>query len=42
MSFVTVTVEDHVATIRLDRPPVNALNQEMNEAIREMFGALRG
>jgi len=33
--FVTVSVEDNgVATIRIDRPPVNALNTQVQEEIR--------
>ena len=34
MSVVGVGVEDRVATIRLDRPPMNAINSEVQEALR--------
>lgn len=33
--FVHLEVEDTVATIRLDRPPMNALNVQVQEEIRE-------
>jgi enoyl-CoA hydratase/carnithine racemase len=32
--FVTLTVEDSVGTIRLDRPPMNALSQQSQEELR--------
>jgi len=35
MEFIALTVEDGVATIRLQRPPVNALNRRMQEEIRD-------
>jgi enoyl-CoA hydratase len=34
MSVVGVGVENRVATIRLDRPPMNAINSEVQEALR--------
>lgn len=37
---ITVTVDDHVATVLLDRPPVNATNIELLEGIRDVFGAV--
>jgi enoyl-CoA hydratase/carnithine racemase len=36
MEFVRLEVEDGVATLRLDRPKVNALNQQMLDEIREV------
>src|SRR5690348_2188897 len=36
--FVRLEVADGVGTIRLDRPKMNALNQEMQEAIRALAG----
>jgi enoyl-CoA hydratase/carnithine racemase len=39
--FVTVTTdEDGVATLRLDRPPVNALNPQIWRELKEAAGAL--
>ena len=32
--FVTVTVDDGIGTIRLDRPPMNALNASVQEELR--------
>lgn len=37
---IKVTVEGHVATILLDRPPVNATNTELLEGIRDVFDAV--
>lgn len=34
---VSVTVADHVATVVLDRPPVNAVDNDAMEAIRDTF-----
>lgn len=36
MDFVRLEVADGVATVRLDRPKVNALNQQMLDEIREV------
>ncbi|WP_433497749.1 enoyl-CoA hydratase/isomerase family protein [Sphaerimonospora sp. CA-214678] len=33
--FVSVEIADHIATIRLDRPKLNALNRQMQEEIAE-------
>ncbi len=33
--FVTFEVEDGIGTIRLDRPPMNALNRQVQEEIRD-------
>ncbi|MFX1759528.1 enoyl-CoA hydratase [Rhodococcus gordoniae] len=33
--FVTLDVSDGIGTIRLDRPPMNALNRQLQEEIRE-------
>lgn len=33
--FIAFTVEDGIATIRLQRPPVNALNRQMQQEIRD-------
>jgi enoyl-CoA hydratase/carnithine racemase len=35
MNFVTLEVEDAVGTIRLDRPPMNALNAEVQDGLFE-------
>ena len=32
--FVTLQVEDGVGTIRLDRPPMNALNRQLHQELR--------
>ncbi|MGB6053302.1 MAG: enoyl-CoA hydratase/isomerase family protein, partial [Rhodococcus sp. (in: high G+C Gram-positive bacteria)] len=32
--FVTLEVSDGIGTIRLDRPPMNALNRQLQEEIR--------
>ena len=32
--FVTLEVADAVATVRLDRPPMNALNAQVQEELR--------
>lgn len=34
MDFVRLEVEDGIATLRLDRPPMNALNMQVQEEIR--------
>lgn len=34
MEFIALEVSDSIATIRLQRPPVNALNRQMQEEIR--------
>ena len=38
--FLSVNVDDHIATVALDRPPVNALTTPMLEEIRDTFGAI--
>jgi enoyl-CoA hydratase/carnithine racemase len=35
MNFVTLEVEDAIGTIRLDRPPMNALNAEVQDGLLE-------
>jgi enoyl-CoA hydratase/carnithine racemase len=35
MEFIDLTVDNSIATIRLNRPPVNALNRTMQEEIRD-------
>lgn len=37
MEFVEVTVEDAVALVRLDRPPVNALSEQVAVELHEAF-----
>jgi enoyl-CoA hydratase len=38
-SQVRVEVRDHIATVTLDRPPVNAVDRAANEELREVFGS---
>ncbi len=38
--IVTLEVTDHVALVTLNRPPVNALNRAMRDAIIEVFDAV--
>lgn len=40
MTSITVEVTDHVATITLDRPPVNAIDMAAMLEIRDAFGAI--
>ena len=42
MEFIAVEVDDRVATIRLERPPVNALNEQVQEELREAAGIVSG
>jgi enoyl-CoA hydratase/carnithine racemase len=37
MEFVSVTVDDAVALVRLDRPPVNALSEQVAQELKEAF-----
>lgn len=37
MEFVSVTVDDAVALVRLDRPPVNALSEQVAVELKEAF-----
>jgi enoyl-CoA hydratase len=37
---VSVVIADHIATITLDRPPVNAVDRDAHVAINEAFGSL--
>ena len=39
-AIVRLEVADHVALVTLDRPPVNALNRAMRDAIIEVFDAI--
>lgn len=39
MSTVAVTIADHVATVTLDRPPVNAIDRPTMAEIRDVFRA---
>ena len=38
MEHVDLTVDGPVALVRIDRPPVNALTEEVAQALREAFG----
>ncbi|HET8582771.1 MAG TPA: enoyl-CoA hydratase/isomerase family protein, partial [Jatrophihabitans sp.] len=40
--LVRVETNDRVATIRLDRPPMNAINTEVQEGLREAATQLAG
>jgi enoyl-CoA hydratase len=40
VAVVTVTVEQNVATILLDRPPVNAIDREAQSELRDAFDSL--
>jgi enoyl-CoA hydratase/carnithine racemase len=42
VEFVSVEVDDRVATIKLERPPVNALNEQVQEELREAAGMVSG
>jgi enoyl-CoA hydratase/carnithine racemase len=42
VEFIAVEVDDRVATIRLERPPVNALNEQVQEELREAVGIVSG
>lgn len=37
--FIAVDVRDHVATVTLNRPPVNAMNQQAYREMTEVFGS---
>ena len=39
MSTIAVTIADHVATVTLDRPPVNAIDRPTMAKIRDVFRA---
>lgn len=41
MEFVTVTVEEGVALVRLDRPPVNAMSMQVAAELEEAFESCR-
>jgi len=41
MEYVRIEIEDHVATVTFDRPPVNALNAQAFRELAEAFTALR-
>lgn len=38
--FVTISTTDHVATVTLDRRPVNAVNQQMYREIKDFFSRI--
>src|SRR5690242_13906220 len=40
--LVTVSVDGGIATIRLDRPPMNALNRQVQEELRAAAAAVSG
>jgi enoyl-CoA hydratase/carnithine racemase len=40
--FVTVTVDEGIGTIRLDRPPMNALNASIQEELRAAAASVAG
>jgi enoyl-CoA hydratase len=42
MALVRVEVDDRVATIRLDRPPMNAINSEVQEELRAAADEVTG
>jgi enoyl-CoA hydratase/carnithine racemase len=42
MELVTVTIDGAVALVRLDRPPVNALSEQMATELKEAFEACAG
>lgn len=37
--FIRVEVADHIATVTIDRPPVNAMNQQLYREIAETFAS---
>ena len=39
MGDLTVEIADHVATVTLDRPPVNAITRSTMVEMRETFGS---
>ncbi|WP_067682126.1 enoyl-CoA hydratase-related protein [Nocardia miyunensis] len=41
MSGLTVTTKDRIATVVIDRPPVNALSRETYREIRQVFDSFR-
>ena len=41
MEYINVEIEDHVATVTFDRPPVNALNAQAFREIEQAFTELR-
>ncbi|MGF6888905.1 enoyl-CoA hydratase [Nocardia sp. GAS34] len=41
MSGLTVTTQDRIATVVIDRPPVNALSRETYREIRQVFDSFR-
>ncbi|MFF3566571.1 enoyl-CoA hydratase-related protein [Nocardia jiangxiensis] len=41
MSGVTVTTQDRIATVVIDRPPVNALSRDTYREIRQVFDSFR-
>ena len=40
LRYLDVTVDDGIAHVVLDRPPVNAVNQEMYREIQALFSAI--
>ncbi|MGH7320293.1 MAG: enoyl-CoA hydratase-related protein, partial [Candidatus Rokuibacteriota bacterium] len=38
--FVRTEIRDHIATVTLDRPPVNAMNRQLFEEIRDTFATV--
>ena len=41
MEYVRIEIEDHIATVTFDRPPVNALNAQAFRELEEAFTTLR-
>jgi enoyl-CoA hydratase len=41
MDYVRIEIENHVATVTFDRPPVNALNAQAFRELAEVFSTLR-
>ncbi len=42
MDFVNLEVRDHISIVTIDRPPVNAINQQLYEEITSTFKAVDG
>lgn len=40
--LITLIIEDHIATVTLNRPPVNALNRALREELADTFSELAG
>jgi len=40
--YVTCNVDDHIAVVTIDRPPVNALDLSVTQQLRSIFQQLQG